>query len=154
MTRKETPGTNVAIGRHKAVALDTNIFIYALKDGFLSRAAKELFREIALKKPQVFISVIVIEEFFVRVYKQRAEKEIPNLLNFLTNNGETIPVDTTVEIALMAAKIRASPPSLRAPDAIHLATAIQSGARLFITADRRLPKKIGKLIIKSLYQLN
>lgn len=144
----------MVIGKHKAIALDTNIFIYALKDGYLSRGVNKLFTEITLKKPQVFISVIVIEEFFVRVYKQKAEKEIPSLLNFLTSNGSTTIVNTTVQIALVAAKIRASYPSLRAPDAIHLATAIQSGARLFITADRRLPKKIGELTIKSLYQLN
>lgn len=152
--KKETPGNNVVIGRYKTIALDTNIFIYALKDGYLSETIRDLFKEIAYKKPQVFISVILIEEFFVRVYKQKAEKEIPNLLSFLTSNGNTAIINTTVQTALMAAKIRAGFPSLRAPDAIHLATAIESGAQLFITADRKLPKKVGKLTIKSLYQLN
>ena len=68
----------------------------------------------------------------------------------LVTAGDSITlVNVTREIALRAAKIRAQF-NLKAPDAIHLASAIESGAKTFITIDRRIPKKINGLAIKTL----
>jgi predicted nucleic acid-binding protein len=47
-------------------------------------------------------------------------------------------VDTTYEIADRAARLRAEY-RLATPDAIHIATAIESGATLFVTNDSELP---------------
>ena len=133
------------------VALDTNIFILAYnRQTSKDENTQELLDKILNSGDQIFISVIVFEEFLVKIYKQGLEKNLADYENFLTAEGLITVVDVTRQIARVAAKIRAEYPSLRAPDAIHIASAIESGAKIFYTADKRLPKKIGKLEIKSL----
>ena len=53
-----------------------------------------------------------------------------------------------------AARIRAAHISLRTPDAIHLATAITSGARYFLTNDKGLPAlpNLQMLLVDNLVQ--
>lgn len=132
------------------VSLDSNIFILALDHpGTKGDKARELLLNIKLKAQPVYLSVLVIEEFFVKVYKMRREKETEKILNFITMGGWATLVDLDQEIALLAAKLRAQY-NCKAPDAIHLATAIHAGAKIFISTDKRLPKKIGKLRIEVL----
>lgn len=92
---------------------------------------------------------MVVEEFFVKVYKSGREKELESILDFITLGGLAKLVDVNKQIALLAAKIRADY-RIQAPDAIYLASAIEAGAKVFITTDKRLPKKVGKITVKIL----
>lgn len=133
------------------VGLDTNIFIRALKrDDFVNEETRNLLERIKEVKPKVHISVLVIEEFLIHVYKDKREKEIPAILEFITLGGLCIILDVNRQIAMLAAKLRAEYSGLRTPDAIHLASALESGAKVFITTDKRLPRKVGKLVIEVL----
>lgn len=133
------------------VALDTNIFILAYnKRSPQGEVAKKLLNKLAKSNSKIFISVIVFEEFLVKIYKQGLEKYLADYENFLTGGGIYTVVDVNRQIARLAAKIRADYPSVRAPDAIHIASAIESGVKIFYTTDKRLPKRIGKLEIQSL----
>lgn len=134
-----------------AVALDTNIFIlaYDQKDPKGEKALK-LLNKIQDSNNQIFISVIVFEEFLVKIYKQGLERNLADYENFLTAGGTISVIDVNKQIARLAAKIRADYSSIRTPDAIHIATALVVNAKLFITTDRRLPKKIKNLEIRSL----
>ena len=133
------------------IALDTNIFISAFNEKSpKNKQTRELLDQIQNDSIKVFISVILLEEFFVRIYKQKQETETDTFLDFIALGGLCTIVDTNKQIALLAAKLRAQYPSLRAPDAIHLASAIESGVKIFFTTDRRLPKKIEKLEIRTL----
>lgn len=132
------------------IALDTNILIYAhnqSKDH--GPAAIKLLDRIQKVKPKVFISVIIFEEFLVQIYKKKLEKDLIGYQDFITGSGLFTVVDVTREIATTAAKIRAHY-KLKAPDAIHLASAIESKAKMFVTVDRRLPRKINGLRVKLL----
>lgn len=132
------------------VALDSNVFIRALDDpGVLGEKSRDLLEDFRQNLQKISISVIVLEEFFVRVYKQKREKDLNDILDFITVGGLVQLVDISKQIALLAAKIRAQY-NIKAPDALHLASAIETGASVFITTDRRFPKKIGKLTIKVL----
>lgn len=132
------------------LALDTNIFIYAYhKSDNQGDLAREFLARIKQGESQVFISVIVFEEFLVKIYKQKLEKNISEYEDFITAGGLITVTNMDRQIARVAAKIRAEF-AIKAPDAIHLASAIESGAKVFITTDRRLPKKIGKLVVKVL----
>ncbi len=126
------------------IALDTNIFILAYnpKDSKGQRALELLNK---IRESNVYISVLVLEEFLIKIYKQGLEKNLSQYENFLTSGGLFTVVDVSREIARQAAKLRADYPSLRTPDALHLASAISSGANIFYTTDRRIPPKFGKL---------
>lgn len=140
----------INIKSSQTISLDTNIFIRALDDPtILGDRARELIAQIKITAPKVFISTILLEEFFVKVYKQKREKDIEVTIDFLTIDGLVIIVDMNKEIAILTAKIRAHY-HVKAPDAIHLASAIEAGAKIFITTDRRLPRKIGRLTIQVL----
>lgn len=139
------------ISPSKIITLDTNIFVYAYqKSDAKGDKARKLLAKIKEVEALTFISVITIEEFLVRIYKQKLEKDIELYENFLTAGGLIIVVDINRAIARTAAKLRAAYPSLRTPDALHLASAISSDADIFITTDRRLPRKIDKLSIQIL----
>lgn len=131
------------------VAFDTNIFICALnqKDNRHKEALYTL-EEIKKRGLSAAISILVLGEFFIRIYKQNRGKETSSLLDFITIGGLVVILDVDKEIALLAAKLRAKFPSLRTPDAIHLASAIESGAKVFITTDKKLPRKVGKLKVE------
>ena len=131
-------------------ALDTNIFIYAAaKESPFKTPALDLLDYIRKKSPKTFISVIVLEEFFIRMYRLGTLEKFPYYMDLVTAGDSITLVNVTREITLKAAKIRAQF-NLKAPDAIHLASAIESGAKTFITIDRRIPKKINGLAIKTL----
>lgn len=141
----------MGLKRSQIISLDSNIFIRAIDDPtVLGEKSRELIEDIKKVKPKIFISTMVLEEFFVRVYKEKRDKDIPALLDFITLGGLCTIAPMNQAIALGAAKLRAQYPGLRAPDAIHLASAIESKAKIFFTTDRRLPKIIGKLEIKVL----
>lgn len=134
-----------------AIALDTNIFILAYNQrNTQGEAARKLLDKLTKPGSQVFISVLVFEEFLVKIYKQGLEKNLADYENFLTGAGVYTVVDVNRQIARFAAKIRAQF-NLKAPDAIHLASAIEAGAKVFITTDKRLPRKVGKLTIRVLF---
>lgn len=135
----------------ESLALDTNIFVYAYqKFGSRALASLQLLEKINDGGTRCFISVLVFEEFLVKIYKEKLDKKVGAYEEFLTGEGTITVVDVDRAIARLAAKIRAEHPSLRAPDAIHLASAIQVGADTFITTDKRLPRKVGKLTVKIL----
>lgn len=133
------------------IALDTNIFVYAYQKGKPEFAQSlELLEKIKNVKAKCFISVLVFEEFLVKIYKQRLEKDLAYYEDFLTNGGLINVVDVNRQIAKAAAKLRAEYSGLRAPDAIHLASATLAGAKIFITSDKRLPGKVGRLKVQLL----
>lgn len=134
-----------------SIALDTNIFIYALDSSTeKGEKARLILQSIKELNPATCISVIVFEEFLVKVYKENLEKDISFFEDFLTGGGIIRVVDLDRAIARKAANLRSKYKSLRAPDAIHLASAIETKARIFITFDKRLPQNVEKLTVKVL----
>ncbi len=133
------------------VALDTNIFICALKESdHRYQRASFILQQLKDKRLKVSISILVIEEFFIKVYKEGREKQKDEILDFINLDGQVNIVDVNQQVALKAAQIRAKYSSLRTPDAIHLASAIEAEAQIFITTDKRIPSKIENLVIKIL----
>ncbi len=133
------------------IALDSNIFIYALENtkelGDLSRG---LLLEIKEQNHQPLTSVLTVQEVLVGVYKEGLSNKINEYLEFISGGGRIAVIDFNREVAVISARVRADYPHIKTPDAIQLATAINQGASRFYTADKKLPKKIGRLTIKSI----
>lgn len=139
------------ISPSRSLALDSNIFIAAYdKENIHNRKCVELLSDITRASPQVFISVLVFEEFLVQIYKEGLDKDLAYYENFLTGGGLFTVIDFTRQIARKAAQIRAKFPKVKTPDAIHLASAIESGVKIFITTDKRLDIKLDNLKIEVL----
>lgn len=133
------------------IALDANIFIYALENtGLSGDKSRDLFAQIKKERPQVVTSVLTIQEVLVGAYKEGLKDKVTAYVEFISGGGFVTIVDFTREIAILSAQIRATHSQIKTPDAIQLATAIHQDAGEFYTADKRLPKKIGKLRIRVL----
>lgn len=119
-------------------ALDTVTFIYFLEcHPVYFAAVKELFRLIETAELSAVMSSLVFAELLVPAYRADDINRVKTLVRLLLNfpNMQVIPL--TPEISVEAARLRALY-SMRTPDAIHAATALQEGADAIITNDKGL----------------
>ena len=134
--------------RFTSVALDTNIFINALSVKLsVSGPTEQVLEKIRKESPTVYISVLVFEEFFIRIFKDNLDKRIAYYEDYITGGGFYTVVNVDRRIARQAAKIRAKYRAIKAPDAIHIASAQEVGSKIFLTFDRRIPRKIDRLSV-------
>lgn len=124
------------------VGLDTMVFVYHFEaNEDLGSASTELFRRVEGGRARAVCSVLSRLEVLVVPKREgrddlcRTYREVFEAFPHLTVQ----PIDS--KIADRAADLRAGH-NLRTPDALHLATAIEAGADLFVTEDRRLPSEI------------
>ena len=129
------------LAHHKKIALDTNLFIYRLLDSSLFREeVNRIFEAIRERKVQAITSVITVLESSVHFFQKREEAKLPFHLEFLSGGGRIQILGVDERIALKAASLRGYY-RLRVADALQIATAIQGGATLFLTADRDIKLK-------------
>jgi len=124
------------------IALDTNVFISALdKDQTNFKYASLLIKNIAAGNFDAITSSITHTEINIENMKNN-KIDSTNLFNKM-NNLITIPADDN--ICIKASKYRFQVfKKLKLPDVIHLATAIDREAYLFITDDKKLLKIANK----------
>ena len=121
--------------RHRRIALDTSVFIYQLEN--TSRYASLTDRVFSwLERPtgRGVTSTITMTELLVQPYRdgdQRRVDEFYGLLSTYPNLDWIVP---TVEVADVAARIRATH-GLRTPDALQAATAAYTTVSGLITND-------------------
>lgn len=128
------------LGRASVVALDTNVFVYALEDNPDFPDAADLFRVLAPTSCRLVTSTLTILEATVPLFRAGEAHRIPNYLEFIHGEGRIEVIALADDIALRAAKLRADWRRLATPDAIQLATANYAGATAFVTADRDLAR--------------
>jgi predicted nucleic acid-binding protein len=126
--------------------LDTNVFIFGL-EGTPERSEPigPLFRRLPSQPNRCMTSELTLAEVLVGPLRSRdltLERYYLDLFTYVT----LVPCsrDVCLEAAGLAASHR---PKLRVLDAIHLATAVRSGCRAFVTADLgiRPPAPIRKI---------
>ena len=118
------------------LGVDADILIYLSEPGHRERAAF-LDRERIGKGHAVVLSTLAIAEVLVGRYRQDTEDEVDEFREALAGIPGGRVVAASMDIAAQAAAIRAAT-GLKLPDAIHLATAIVSGAAAFLTNDSAL----------------
>ena len=140
-----------SIKASQIITLDSNILISGFDPhNLLHPSCRQLLEQIHQKSPQIFISVLVFQEFLVKIYSAGLEKDLSKYEDYLTANGRFTVVDVTRSIARLSAKIRSIHPSIKTPDSLHIATAIDQKTNLFLTTDTHLPKKISSLSIQTI----
>jgi predicted nucleic acid-binding protein len=128
------------IVHQKCIALDSCILIYHLEgDERFAPAAREIIEVLEAGRTRAIISTLALLEIQVAPYRRKAEDLADSYYALLRQLKNCRWVDMTYEIADRAAQLRAKY-RLGTPDAIHVATAIESGAAAFVTNDSDLPE--------------
>ena len=123
------------------IALDSMIFIYHFDriEPYFAQTTK-----IFTKAQQGAYDIVTSLISLIEVLSPSAYRHTPNIIKeiniYFKEAHHLHVVDITWDIAQVAAKIRREYKHLRTPDAIQLATAIVSGADMFITNDVKLKK--------------
>lgn len=132
-----------AAARAGTVALDTSCLIYYLEGSPLARElGQEIFIPLEQGAFRAVISTLALAELLVRPKSLGREDACGEYLALLCSYPNLEVVPFTVEVAVRCAGIRAKHPAVRTPDAIHLATAAEKNAGLFLTNDSRLPPEV------------
>lgn len=123
----------------KKIALDSVILIYYFED-ILPYADKieSIFNDIESGKKIGLISTIAIHEILIKPKQKNDIHLVAKYKDELSSFPNLYIFPVTIEVAEKAAELRAKYSSLRAPDALQIATAIEAGADIFLTADKKL----------------
>ena len=125
---------------NQCYTLDTVTIIYFLEQHpRYYQTAKEIFKKVETGKISAIISTLVFTELLVPAYKTKEYKYAERIVHILSNfpNLKTIPL--TTKISTTAGRLRALH-GLRTPDAIHIATALESKSSGIITNDKGFKK--------------
>lgn len=136
------PDLEFFLKKHKLVGLDSNILIYFIEaHPQYSRLAKTIFESIDANHNSGVCATLSLLEILVQPYRMGDEKNVNRFYGLLTTYPNIEWVELSAAIADLGARLRAKY-GLRTPDAILLATAIQSGATGFIGNDTRLKRVV------------
>ena len=129
-------GLTEFLRRHRRVALDTSVFIYAIEEHpKYADVAYRILEWVENDRHSAVTSTLTMTELLTGPYREENRLWLNRYYSLLSlyPNLEWIAPD--LEIANLAARFRAGH-RLRTPDAIQAATAIRSGAQGFISNDK------------------
>jgi predicted nucleic acid-binding protein len=123
----------------QTIGLDTSPLIYFIEEHpkYL-RLVRPFFEALDRGEFQVVTSAVTLLEVLVQPLRSGDDILAGKYREILTNAKNLSLIELSVPIAERAAWLRASS-SLRTPDAVQLAAALNQGARFFLTNDGRLP---------------
>lgn len=128
------------MGTHilKKIFLDTSPLIYYLsEDSNFKAQMDKIFFSISGQVEEVVISTVTCSEYLVYPYRQKDEKAVMALYEFINTVNATV-LDIDMKTAQKAAKIRAEYKHFKSMDALQLAAAIIGGCDVFLTNDKQL----------------
>ena len=123
-----------------SVLLDTSVLIYYLEEiepYYL--LSEEIFNEINDNRIKGFLSAISVTEFVAKPLADGKVSEVERFRQFLSSLSIQV-LAVTYEIAERAGRLRSQYSSIRTPDALIVATALESGCNIFVTNDKNLKK--------------
>ena len=120
------------------VGLDTAPLIYFIEQNEAHlEPVRAFFGAVSRGEFQVVTSTLTLTEVLVHPLRSGNVELASQYHDILLSQENLMTVPISVEIAEIAAQLRATQ-NLRTPDAIQMATALQAGARFFLTNDARL----------------
>ena len=122
------------------VLLDTVALVYFLeRHPRYGPTAQEIFRRIAANRLQALIASLVFAELLVPLQRRQDRAAAEGLVDLLSNFHNLEVVGGSTAVMVEASRLRALY-GLRTPDAIHVATALLSGADGILSNDKRLSR--------------
>lgn len=121
------------------IAIDANVFIYVLEQHIeFCQSSLNLIKLVETGDLEGVASELILLE--VLSDKKLQDSQVNTTKDFLYSTLVTFRA-VTQDVLLSAAVLRRQNPSLKTPDAIHLASALIAGASHFITNDQKLLQK-------------
>ena len=128
----------------KKIYLDANIIIY-LMEGFepFTPILSSLLKAIEAGQITCVTSEMTVAEVLVRPFKQDAV-ELVKVYTDALNDKRLLTLQPVAYQTLMDAAFVRAETGMKLPDAIHVATAVQSGCDIFLTNDKgiKTPKSL------------
>jgi predicted nucleic acid-binding protein len=129
-----------ALKKSQIIYFDTDILIYLFENNpSYSKKIITLLDLIEALNSKIIISGISITELFVAPFKKKDTKTVYKWIAFLKSSPQIKVVEINNQDFLDAAFFRAKY-SLKTPDSIHLAKAVNSKADLLISNDKAFQK--------------
>ena len=133
----------------KVIGIDTALFIYLLEENErYIKKVERIFSMLEHGRMRGVFSVVGLIEILTGPKKQKNYALASHYREIITHFPHLTIVGINEQIVEVASDLRARY-SIATPDAIHIATAIDSGADAFITNDKAL-KKIKEISIQLL----
>lgn len=124
----------VDIARGAAIYLDTNALIYMTEGSeAFKRRLEGFFEQAVSAAAQLITSELALTEALVHPIRDNNKKLLEAYNDLFEHFVDARPV--TRRILIRAAELRAATRKYRTPDAIHIATAEDVRAQLFVTGD-------------------
>lgn len=131
------------------VALDTSVFIYVFEEHkVFGKRAEKILKDVERGKQKGIFSVIGMIELQTGPKSLDRHDVAARYRELITTFPHLSVVNLNEAIVELTSDLRARY-KIATPDAIHLATAIASGATTFITNDKSL-KKVKEINVKML----
>jgi len=131
------------------VALDTPVFIYWIEeDDRYAPVLDPLFQAVDGGRLQAVTSSLTLLEVLVVPYRAGNLALAGRYEMLLARSRGLRLADLSLPVLRAAAKLRATHPSLRTPDALQLATALFAGCTSLVTNDRRFPQMPGLRVLQ------
>jgi predicted nucleic acid-binding protein len=128
-------GLRSFLRRHRSIAIDTNVFIYALEaNPRYAALADHIFSWLEQAGHTGVTSTITMTELLVQPYRAGDEQRVNEFYALLSTYPNLNWIAPDLEIANVAARIRATY-GLRTPDSLQAATAVRSHATGLVTND-------------------
>lgn len=141
-----------ALAGHRLIALDTSVWIYHFEGSVAyGQAADSVLEAVAQARIGAVASELVLLELLVAPLKNGSQDVADEIELALLHFPHLQLAPVTRAVLIRAAEIRARY-GLRTPDAIMLATAVESGATLAVTNDSawRKVNEIEVLLLRDL----
>ena len=124
----------VDIARGATIYLDTNALIYMTEgSAAFKRHLEKFFEQIVDATARLVTSELALTEVLVHPIRDNNRKLLEAYNDLFEHFVNARPI--TRRMLIRAAELRAGPRKYRTPDAIHIATAEDAGAQLFVTGD-------------------
>lgn len=141
MGKRTRPNLKEILSQVSVLALDSAPLIHYLEgQSKLAQVFEPFF--VAIEKGVIkgVISTVVFHEVMIKPLRQGNRELVTGYRRLFNSfpNLYVVPVD--LKVAEKASELRVNYPSIRAPDAFHIATALIANADLLITGDKRLQK--------------
>ena len=125
--------------QQKITYFDTSIFVYSVENNQeFGLICNQLMQGIETNLLRAVTSELTLSEAMVFPFRNAHLETQRKYQEIIETSGGLLAVPVLRHILIRAAELRAAQPALRTPDAIHLATALETGCEVFLTNDSRI----------------